>query len=152
MAISSGLKSSADFTPAASSHGARDVVGVAMEFKNIADGPGQRIFINTAELLLKGATAVTTLWELHLYDVTPPSAQADDAVFNLHSGDYASYLGFVPIAQTVDYVDTQYGHTLNVGKQIKTRGTSVWGVLVNVSAITTQAVAHTVTLHSTAAI
>ena len=148
MAISSGLKSSAAFTPAASAHGARDVVGGVGEFTFVCANPGQPIFINSVELRIAGATAVTTIWEVHLFDITPPSAQLDDAVFNIPSGDYDSYLGFVPIAQTVDYVDSQYGHTLIVTKQLKPRSTSVFGRLVNVSAITTQAVAHTVTLHT----
>jgi hypothetical protein len=152
MAYSTGTKSSAAFTPAASAHGARDVLGTAQEFKLLGTGPGESIIINTSEILIAGATAVTTIWEVHLFSVTPPSAQADDAVFNLPAGDLSAYLGFVPIAQTVDYVDNQYGHTLNVGKQVKLTGTSVFGVLVPVSAITTQAVAHTVTLHATIAV
>jgi hypothetical protein len=84
--------------------------------------------------------------------VTPPSAIADDAVFDIPSGDRTSYLGFVAIAQGVDYGATQYGRSLLVGQQIKVRSTSVFAYLVAVSAITTEAVAHTVTLHTTAAL
>jgi hypothetical protein len=147
----SGTKSSAAFTPAASAHGARDVVGGAKEFTFVGNDPGESRIINSVELMIAGATAVTTTWEVHLYTVTPPSAIADDAVFDIASGDRTSYLGFVAIAQGVDYGATQYGRSLLIGQQVKLRGTSLFAYLVNVSAITTEAVAHTVTLHSSAA-
>jgi hypothetical protein len=136
------------FTPGAAAHGARDCFGAATAFTYAGNGPGEYRTINTVELMINDPTAVTTVWEIHLYDVTPPSAIADNGVFDIPSGDQASYLGFVSIPQTVDYGTTQYSVVNAVGKQIRLRGTSCFGYLVAVSAITSAAVAHTVTLHT----
>jgi hypothetical protein len=151
MPYSSGTKVTADFTPGAAAHGALDCIGAAQEFKFMGTGPGECRTINSVSLMIAGATAVTTTWQVHLYDVTPPSALADNAVFDVPAGDRASYLGFFTIAQTTDTGATQWAASDNAGKQIKLRGTSVFAYLVAVSAITTEAVAHTVTIHSTVA-
>jgi hypothetical protein len=96
------------------------------------------------------ATNVTTAWRLHLYNVTPPSAIADDAAFDVPSGDRASYLGYVDISQLIDVGATLIIDMPNLNKQIKLLGTSVFGYLVNGTTITSEAVAHTVTIHCTA--
>jgi len=149
--MAGATKSTAVFTPAASAHSARDSLGGAREFTGVGTGPGESRIINSTDIVISGATAVTTIWEVHLYSVTPPSAILDDAVWDIPSGDRASYLGFVPIAQTVDAGATQYGHTPLIGRQFKLSGTSLFAYLVPVSAITTEAVAHTVSLYSTLA-
>jgi hypothetical protein len=146
---STATKVSAAFTPGAAAHGALDCIGAAAEFKFMGTGPGEHRTINSVSLVIAGGTAVTTTWQVHLYDVTPPSAIADNAVYNLPAGDQSSYLGFFTITQTADTGDAQYAEVNGVGKQIKLRGTSVFAYLVAVSAITTEAVAHTVTIHST---
>src|SRR4029077_8453444 len=92
------------------------------------------------------ASAETSTWALHMFDVTPPSAVADDGPFLLAAGDYASYLGSVAFAQTVDLGDTQYIETNNIQKLIRLRGTSIFGYLVNGTTVTPGAVAHVVTL------
>lgn len=136
---------SATFTPAATSHLAGDVVGGAREFQLAA--PTGRLFqIDTVSLLINNATIETTAWALHLYSVTPPSALADDAAFDVPAGDQASYLGSIAIPQVVDLGSTLWIESHNIGKKVKLAGTSVFGYLVNGTTLTPGAVAHIVTI------
>jgi hypothetical protein len=148
-ALVSAVSASATFTPAASAHGAADVVGGAQSFA-LAANSGGRLMITSATLEIAGGTAEATAWRLYLYSVTPPSALADDAVFDLPSGDRASFLGFIDLGTAVDLGSTQWVEALQINKQIKLAGTGVFGYLVNLSAVTPAAVAHIVTLHAVA--
>lgn len=135
----------ATFTPAATSHTNGDVVGGAQEFKNVG-AAGAFVRIVSASLRIANASAETSAWVLYLFDVTPPSAVADDGAFLLAAGDYASFVGAVALAQTADVGDTQYIETNNIQKVVRLRGTSLFGYLVNGTTLTPGAVAHVVTL------
>jgi hypothetical protein len=144
---------SATFTPAAASHTNGDVNGGAQEFKLLdrngqPPAPGSHLRIVTASLMINGATIETTAWTLYLYSATPGSAIADDAAIDLPSGDRASFLGTVAIAQVVDLGATLYIEG-NPGKLMKLAAgsSSVFGYLVNGTTLTPQNVAHVVTLH-----
>jgi hypothetical protein len=138
---------SATFTPAAASHVAGDVNGGAQEFTSMGLSAG-RIMITSASLEIDGGTAEATAWRLYLFNVTPPSAIADDGAFALPSGDRASYLGQIDIGTAVDLGDTQWVETHGINKQIKLSGTSVFAYLVNLTTLTPANVAHIVTLHA----
>jgi hypothetical protein len=138
---------SATFTPAASSHVANDVNGGAQQFSAIGLS-GRIIMITGATLEIDGGTAEATAWRLYLYNVTPPSATADDGAWDLPSGDRASYLGYVDLGTAVDLGSTQWVETWGINKQVKLSGTSVFGYLVNLTTLTPAAVAHIVTLHA----
>jgi hypothetical protein len=140
--------SSATFTPAAASHVANDVVGGAKEFKGLAGATGSAIQIASASLLVNSATIETTAWRVYLYNVTPPSAIADDGPWDLGAGDQAAFLGYVDIAQLVDLGSSLYIQSDNLNKQIKMSGRSVFGYLVNLTTLTPAAVSHIVTLHA----
>jgi hypothetical protein len=144
-----GFSASATFTPAAASHVAGDVHGGAQEFTNMGP-PGGRIKILGASLLINGGTIETTAWQLHLFNVTPPSALADDGAFTLASGDQASYLGYVDLAQVVDIGAALFIQTNNIFKPVKLLGTSLFAYLVNTTTLTPQNVTHVVTMHSEA--
>ena len=153
MYSSSAYSATAVFTPAASSHTAGDSVGGAVEFVFTGKGGGKpetgmSLMITSASLMIADATAAVTAWRVYLFNVTPPSALADDAAFVLASADRASFLGYVDIGTAVDLVDTQWVETHSINKQIKLSGTSVFGYLVDLTTLTTAAVAHTVTLHA----
>ena len=137
--------SQASFTPAATSHVAGDVIGGAQEFKNIGN-PGEFTFIISASLRINDVNLQTTAWRIHLFDVTPPSALADDAAFLLPAGDRASYLGYCDIAQVIDLGDTQMIENNNIWKMIRLRGSSLFGYLVNGTTLTTVANPHIITL------
>jgi hypothetical protein len=144
---SGGRSATATFTPAAASHTAGDSNGVAQEFTGM--GPtGAHVLVTSATLTIAGATAEATAWRLYLFNVTPPSALADDAAFVFASGDRASFLGYVDLGTAVDLVDTQWVETHGINKPVKLSGTSLFGYLVNLTTLTPAAVAHTVTLHT----
>jgi hypothetical protein len=139
----------ATFTPAASSHATPAVVGGAQEFKGMTTGTGGGVQIISASLLINNATIETTAWRVYLYNVTPPSAIADAATFDLPAGDQASFLGYVDIAQVVDLGSSLYVQSDNLNKAIRPAGgRSVFGYLVNQTTLTPGAVAHIVTLYT----
>lgn len=140
---------SATFTPAAASHTAGDAVGVAAQF-SLGAPTGALLRIVSASMLVAGGTNETSTWRLYLFSVTPPSALADDAAFVLASGDRASFLGYFDFAQLVDVGDTLYIEA-TPDKVIRLTGTSVFAYLVNLTTVTTAAVARTVTIHTTLA-
>jgi hypothetical protein len=140
---------SAVFTPAAASHTAGDSVGVADEFE-LGAPTGSLLRIVNASMLVAGATNETSTWRLYLFSVTPPSALADDAPFVLASGDRASFLGYFDFAQLVDVGDTLYIEA-TPNKVIRLTGDSVFAYLVNLTTVSTAAVARTVTIHTTLA-
>jgi hypothetical protein len=149
MGDKAGYTASATFTPAAASHAAGDCNGAAAQFEFAAPN-GRSIIISSVSLRIDGGTAEATAWRLHLYNVTPPSAYADDAAWDLPSGDRASYLGFVDLGTAVDLGATQWVETHSVNKLITPKTGSVYGYLVNLTTLTPAAVAHVVTLHSVA--
>lgn len=145
------FSSTASFTPAASSHVAGDANGAAQEFVSV--GPRQsHIMITSATLAIIGASAEATAWRLYLYNVTPPSATADDGAWDLPSGDRASFLGYVDLGTAVDLGTTQWVETHGINKHIRQTSVvgSLFGYLVNLTTVTPAAVAHTVTLYTIA--
>jgi hypothetical protein len=154
MYATNGYVATATFTPAASSHVAPRTNGAAAEFvflnKDGAPPPaGSQLRLLWSSLLLPSATIETTAWALHFFNVTPPSALADDAAFDIAAGDRASYLGSIAIAQIVDLGTTNYIEGVQT-KLLKLLGTSAFAYLVNGTTLTTQAVAHSITLHAEA--
>lgn len=143
-----GLSASATFTPANSSHVANDCVGAAAQFSFGAQS-GCTFMITDANLLINTATAQATAWRLYLYNVTPPSATADDGAWDLPSGDQASFLGYIDLGTAADLGSTQWIENRAINKTVKLSGTSVFGYLTNLTTATTLAVAHTVTLIGT---
>ena len=143
-----GLTASASFTPAAASHVANDCNGAAGTFAFVAP-TGSVFCITDAELEIDGATAEATAWRLYLYNVTPPSAYADDAAWDIASGDRASFLGYIDLGTAVDLGSTQWVETHGINKVVKLSGTSVFGYLTNLTTLTPAAVAHTVKLYGT---
>lgn len=110
---------------------ALDVLGGAITFANIApvatvmEINGVRIEADIAAI-----PSGQTTFRLHLYSVTPPSALADNAAFDLPSGDRASYLGFIDIPALIDLGSTLYVEANNLNKLVKTAGMSLFGYLV----------------------
>jgi hypothetical protein len=145
----SAFKSSATFTPAASSHTTPAVNGGAQEFTSIGNS-ATSIMITGAELEIDGGTAEATAWRLYLYTVTPPSALTDTTTFDVPSGDRASYVGYIDLGTAVDLGSTQWVETQGINKQVKLAGTSLFGYLVNLTTLTPAAVAHKVNLYTLA--
>jgi len=114
---------------------AGDVVGAtaaAIEFIYIGDAKGHIAITDTdLRMDVNAVPASMTSFRLHLYNVTPPSALADNAVWDLPSGDRASYLGYVDLGTPVDVGSTLFVQTTVTGsKVVKLVSTSLFGYLV----------------------
>lgn len=93
----------------------------------------------TSVALERDVTAVIsgeTSYSLYLYNVTPPSALADNIAFDIPSGDRASFLGKINLGSPVDEGSTLYVEQNGVNKQVKLAGTHIFGYLVTVGAYT----------------
>lgn len=119
---------------------AGDVVGGAITFEAMSSTIGRDVIITSAALRID-VTAIPagmTSFRLHLYSVTPPSALADNAAWDLPAGDRASYLGYVDLGSPADVGSTLYAQVDGVNKQIRLGSgeTSVYGYLVTNGAFT----------------
>lgn len=116
---------------------AGDVVGGVLHFKGI---PANMEVLLTSFLLQYYVTAnpsgaVTSL-TLHLYNERPGSALADNAVFDIPSGDRANHIGSIALGTIADK-----GSTLEVeldaqNKHIKTGSEGLFGYLTTTAAYT----------------
>lgn len=149
---SAALRATATFTSTAAEYTAGDALGGAQEFSfGSLARPAGHITITSATLEIDGGTIETTAWRLHLFNVTPPSALADNAAFALAAADRASYLGYVDFSQALDLGDTMFIDMPALGKQIVLgNDDALFGYLVNGTTLTPAAVAHKVTLYAKA--
>jgi len=101
---------------------ALDVVGAtaaAIELPLIGPAAGH-ITITDIDLRMdvSAVPAGMTTFRLHFYNITPPSALADNAAWDLASGDRASYLGFADLVVPVDFGATIFSQNLAVNKRV----------------------------------
>ena len=154
---SQGYTATATFTPAAAAYSANDVMDVAQTMtwvdNNGVTFAGGDLMITTVELLVS-ETAVQsgeTSYNLQKYNVTPPSAHADNAAWDLPSGDRASYQGATSLGTPVDIGSSLYLKTNGIYEQITVPTTGkTFAELVTVGAFTATATARKVTLHAVA--
>lgn len=114
-------------------YGAGDVLGGAITFSN-AGPAGSQLMITSVDLRahITAVPSGMTSFRLHLYDATPPSAIADNAVWDLPAGDRANYLGYIDMGTPADVGATLYVQADAVNKQIKLADTvsTLYGYLV----------------------
>lgn len=116
---------------------AGDVVGAAaaaITFPGMGHLGGD-ILITSASLRVDVASipAGMTSFRLHLYDVTPPSALADNAPWNLPAGDRAGYLGYVDLGSPAAVGATPatlYVQADQINKQFRLKTANLYGYLV----------------------
>lgn len=150
----SAFSASASFTPAAAAYGAADLMSVAQKFA-FADANGDALPIGSLIRIVSASTKIDvtsvpsgqTSYTLHCYNVTPPSAQADNAAWSLASGDLASYLGSIALGTPVDLGDALYVRSSYTDFDMRLISSSIYGVLVTVGAHTAAAVARQIRLH-----
>jgi hypothetical protein len=112
---------------------------------------GADVLIDSAELQIDVASIPSgqTSFDLYLYSVAPPSALADNAAFDLPSGDRASFLGKISLGTPVDLGSTCYVSVEGINKHVKLSGTSLFAYLVTAGAFTpTASSVRKVTLHA----
>ena len=149
-----GIVATASFTPAAAAYGAGDLVSVAQEFAfSYADGSrvpgGSLIRVLTAVTKIDQTAVISgeTSYTLQLYNVTPPSAQADNAAWTLASGDLSAYRGSIALGTPVDLGAACFVKTGGLTEDIRLQGTSLFGQLVTAGAFTATAVARQISLY-----
>ena len=118
-------------------YAALDVVGGAFELPLLGPSGGQ-IQIKSSDLRIdvSAVPAGMTTFRLHMYSVTPPSALADNAPWDLPAGDRASYLGYLDLGTPVDIGATLTVQTDNINRQVKLAGTSIFAYLVTTGGFT----------------
>ncbi len=139
-------------------YAAGDVVGVTgggtatITFPNMASAAGE-ILITSARFQ-RNATAIISgesSYTLHLFNVTQPGAQADNAVFDVAAGDQASYLGKINLGTPLDLGSTLHIEQNGINKQVTLLSTSLFGVLVTDGGYQpVSAAVHVIELHATA--
>lgn len=140
-------------------YGAGDVIGTATDstaaltFANIGPATATEALITTVQFEIDITAVISgmTTFRLYLYSVTPPSALADAATFDLPAGDRASFLGYVDLGTPVDIGSTLYVETLQVNKQVTMPGNggTLYGYLVTAGAYTPAASSvFKITLHA----
>lgn len=149
--VPTGRDVTVSFTPAAAAYLAGDTMDVAKEFALIGPSIGGSINIISTELMVEHTAVISgeTSYTLHLYSVTPPSALADNAVFDIPTGDRTSYLGSLALGTPVDLGSTLYVQVSNIQKQVKiAAGGSLFAYLVTAGPFTATVAARKVTIHA----
>lgn len=159
MAITTGYHAKTSTTREANTntYGAGDVVGAlaaAWKFNNLGPAGGRIMITSTAlRFNLSAIPAGMTSFRLHLYNVTPPSAYADEATWDLPAGDRDAYLGYVDLGSPAGLGSTLYVQADQVNKQLQLAAgcSDVWGYLVtNGSYAAASAGVQAIDLHSIA--
>jgi hypothetical protein len=151
----SGITASASFTPAAAAYSANDIMDVAKEFAFTDAVTGAAIpagsLIRILTVIMKiDATALQAseaAYALQAFNVTPPSALADNAAWTLASADLSAYRGSLSLGTPVDLGAALYVKTPNIDIDIKLTTSSLWGQLQTIAGFTPTAVARQVFLY-----
>ena len=119
---------------------ANDVVGAtaaAIDLGVMGPSGGEILITSVSlEIDVTAVPAGMTTFRLALYNVTPPSALADNAAFDIPSGDRASFLGFIDIGTPVDEVSTLFVQAQNINKHVTLLGTNLFAYLVTAGGFT----------------
>lgn len=121
---------------------ANDVVGGAIPFPTMGPALGGEVLITGVQLELDIAAVPTgmTGFNLYLYNVTPPSAIADNGAFSIPSGDRVSLLGKIAIGTPLNEGSTLRIELDQINKQITIpSGAIIYGYLVTVGGFTAAA-------------
>ena len=119
-------------------YSAGDVVGGAITFATGLTS-GQHAMITGADLQyqISAIPSGMTSFRLYLYDVTPPSAIADNAAWDFASADRSAFLGYIDLGSLVDLGTTCFCQVDNVNKKIKLNGSAnLFGYLVTAAGYT----------------
>ncbi len=121
-----------------------------LTFANIRpDGAGEYM-ITSAELEIDATALISgeTSYNLYLHNAAPNSNSADNASFDITTGDRTTFIGKVPLGVPVDEVSTLYVRSDGIMQQITTAGTDIKAYLVTVGTYTpTSARVYKITLH-----
>lgn len=155
--LTAGYFASATFTPAAAAYNANDVISVAQTFTwtDLAGNvfPGGMMLIVASSILISETALQSgeTSYNLQKYNVTPPSAHADNAAWDLPSGDRAAYQGATSLGTPVDIGSSLYLKQTVLQEPIIVPATGLtFGELITVGAATLTATARKAVLFGVA--
>jgi len=124
-------------------YAALDVLGTdpasVIEFTNIAPQGGGTIVLLYASLMINVGSGGPSQTRLHLYS-SAPTAIADNAAYNLSSGDRGKYLGYVTLPAPIDLGDTMFAEDDFLRKTITATSSSVFAIAETISVFTPAAV------------
>lgn len=132
---------------------ANDVIGgsptAVLTFSNIGLS-GANVSIRSADLRIDAASVPAGManMRLYLYSATPPSALADNAAWDIQSGDRSAYIGYIDLGTPVDLGSTLFVQADQINKQIKLAAgsTTVYGYLVTIGGFTPGAISEVYTI------
>lgn len=112
-------------------YSAGDVIGGVLSFASFAVADGHLI-ITSADIRYDVAAVPSgmTSLRLHLYSTTPPSAIADNAAFDLPSGDRSVYIGYLDFSSLTDLGSTLFTQVDGLNKQVMMASATLYGYLV----------------------
>ena len=120
-------------------YAAFDVLGTdpatVIEFTNIAPVGGGTIVLLYASLMINVGSGGPAQTRLHLYSEAP-SGIADNAAYNLPSGDRANYLGSLTLGAPADLGDTMFSEDDFLRKTVTASSSSLFAIAQTVSAFT----------------
>ena len=123
----------------ATAYAALDVLGTdpatVIEFANIAPQGGGTIVLLYASLMISVGSGGPSQTRLHLYSEAP-SGIADNAAYNLPSGDRAKYLGSVTLNTPLDLGDTLFAQEDTLRKTVVAKSSSLFAIAQAVGAFT----------------
>ena len=146
-----GYTSEASFLPVAATIGAGDVMTGAKEFTYLGPSSGGEVVIEGTKLVVEHSALIASEagYTLHLYSVTPPSAIADNGVWDITTADRASYQCSIALGTPVDLGSTLCVHVDGINKQVTIPvGGSLWAYLETDAGFTPTAALRVVTLHA----
>jgi hypothetical protein len=120
-------------------YAANDVLGTdpasVIQFTNIAPEGGGTIVLLYAAMMISAGTSAQGQTRLHLYS-SAPTAIADNAAFNLPSGDRDKYLGFITLGGPIDLGDTMFTEEDFLRKTITATSSSIFAIAETTGAFT----------------
>lgn len=141
--------STATFTPVAEAYSGGDIVESAKEFAGFGPQLAADVMVTSVSLLVSHTAVISgeTSYRLHLYNVTPPSALANNAAWDIPSGDRDSYMGYLDLGTPADIGSSLYVQVDGVNRMFRSpAGGSVYGYLVTNGGFTATAAARKVVI------
>ena len=136
----------------ATAYTANDVYGSIIELSNVGSSGGN-VFINNIKIMFNTSTPPSGMTSLviYLYSASPPSAIADNLVFNGASADRDFHLtedGITLSVATMRGGGSFFAMASNINRQVKlaANSTSLWAYLVTPNAFTPTSSAETGTI------
>ena len=118
-------------------YNAADVVGGVLEFP-VFSTRGRGVLITGAQLMIEANALIASEagYSLYLYSVTPPSALADNAAWDIPSGDRDAYLGALSLGTPTDLGSSLVASIKAQDLPVQMQSSSIFAYLVTAAGYT----------------